>query len=186
MVEDRISATKVARRSRAFTANFPLLFGGLVLLVMIWTGLAYHLQQTREGETVQARRDVTNLSVALAEQVSRLVEETDQILRLMQENYARDPERFDLREWVTQAVALRPVANQIAIFDEHGDLVSSQTGAMPGEKINIADRDQFTFLAEHPAAGLYVGRTNVGRIRHVRVFTLTRRLVVSQFEILRS
>ena len=179
MTRRHVAAVAAARAAcRWLAANRSLLLGGCALLVLIWTGLAYHLSQTREAETSQARRDVTNISVALAEQVARLVDETDQILRLMQEDFARDPQRFDLKVWIARSASLRPMADQLAIFDEHGDLTASETQSAPGTaKVNIADRDQFRFLAAHPQAGLSVGRTVIGRIMHARVFNLARRLV---------
>ena len=126
---------------------------------------------------VQARRDVLNLSIALAEQVSRLIEGVDQVMRLIEADYADDPKAFDFATWSKRATMLAESARQIAIFDENGDLVATRD-AVPSalSKTNVADRPYFRVLADNPDAGLYVGRTVRGRLMDTFTFNLARRL----------
>ncbi|WP_375466065.1 PAS domain S-box protein [uncultured Methylobacterium sp.] len=151
--------------------------GGLIVLALLWSGLLFHLEQRRASEMVQAKRDVTNLSVALAEQVSRLVEGIDQIMRLIQSDFTDDPKAFDFATWSKRTTMLDASARQIAIFDENGDLVVSRTPPRPGApRVNVADRDYFRQLSEHPEAGLYINRTVQGRVKGGWSITLARRL----------
>ena len=151
--------------------------GGLVFLALVWLGLLFHLDQRRAGEVVQARRDVLNLSIALAEQVSRMIEGVDQVMRLIEADYADDPKAFDFATWSKRATMLAESARQIAIFDENGDLVATRD-AVPSalSKTNVADRPYFRTLADNPDAGLYVGRTIRGRLMDTFTFNLARRL----------
>ncbi|MCJ2040113.1 PAS domain S-box protein [Methylobacterium sp. J-059] len=151
--------------------------GGLVFLALVWLGLLFHLEQRREGEMLQARRDVLNLSIALAEQVSRLIEGVDQVMRLIEADYADDPETFDFARWSKRATMLAESARQIAIFDANGDLVATRD-AVPSalSRTNVADRPYFRSLADNPEAGLYVGRTIRGRLMDTFTFNLARRL----------
>ena len=151
--------------------------GGFVFLALVWLGLLFHLDQRRQGEVLQARRDVLNLSIALAEQVSRLIEGVDQVMRLIEADYADDPKTFDFATWSKRATMLAESARQIAIFDEHGDLVATRD-AVPSSlgKTNVADRPYFRSLADHPDSGLYVGRTIRGRLMDTWTFNLARRL----------
>ncbi|WP_375455863.1 PAS domain S-box protein [uncultured Methylobacterium sp.] len=151
--------------------------GGLVFLALVWSGLLFHMDRRREGEIAQARRDVTNLSVALAEQVSRMIEGIDQIMRLIQGDFADNPKTFDFATWSKRATMLEASANQIAIFDERGDLVVARTPPRPGApRVNVADRDYFRHLSEHPEAGLYLNRVIQGRVQGAWSFNLARRL----------
>jgi PAS domain S-box-containing protein len=151
--------------------------GCVILVALLWGSLFYHIHALRETETAQARRDTVNLATALAGQVSRLVAGTDQVMRLIQDDFRRDSSHFDGHAWLARTTGLAPLARQIAIFDENGDLVALQTqptGAPP--RVNIADRDYFVFLATHPDAGLHIGRTLRGRIQHIMVIQISRRL----------
>ncbi len=162
---------------RRLAADLPLLLCGIALLGLLWTGLAYHLVQTRGSAVAQAQRDVTNLSTALAQQVSRLLDEADQTLRLTQEDYARDPQHFDAKVSIARSASVHPMATLIAIFDEHGDLVAADAKVAPDAvKVNVADRPYFKFLTTHPDAGPYIGRVIVGRIQHSVSFPVARRL----------
>ena len=151
--------------------------GGMVFLALVWIGLLFHLEQRRQGEVVQARRDVLNLSIALAEQVSRLIEGVDQVMRLIEADYTDDPKAFEFATWSKRATMLAESARQVAIFDENGALVAARD-AVPSafSKANVADRPYFRQLADHPDAGLYVGRTVRGRLMDTWSFNLARRL----------
>ncbi|MER2265304.1 ATP-binding protein [Methylobacterium oxalidis] len=155
------------------------LAGGLLVIALVWIRVCMHLNYSYEIELEQGRRDVANLSVALAEQVSRLIEGADQVMRLVQADFAEDPDKFDFATWMKRSTSLKEAAVQIAIFDERGDLVASRNpnpdpnAARP----NVSDRAYFRFLADHPEAGLYVDRTLLGRINARWAFQLARRLV---------
>ncbi len=146
-------------------------------VALLWASAFYHLYRVREGEMVQARRDAANLSVALAEQVCRLVAGADQIMRLMQDDFRHDPARFDFAAWLSRVTSLHVVANQIALLDADGTVVAART-SLPSRAapVNAADRAYFTYLATHRDTDLYIGRTVTGRIVNERQFQLARRL----------
>ncbi len=153
-----------------------LIVGAVLAVSLLWSLLAYHLSEKRTADLAQAKRDATNITIALAEQVSRLIESVDQLLRMMQVDHDRDPSHFSLAGWIARSESLRAVANQVASFDEHGDLVEAMRAPPPGRRINIADRPAFTYLASHPDAGLYIGRTYRSRLQQAMVIPLVRRL----------
>ncbi len=165
---------------RPGSAVLPTLFllaAAAVCLVLLWASASYHLHRMRDGEMDQARHDATNLSVALAEQVSRLVAGADQIMRLMQADFRRDPTRFDFPAWLSRATSLHVVVNQIALMDHDGNVVAARTPPPAGTgPINVADRAYFAYLSTHGEADLYVGRTVTGRYVNERQFQLARRL----------
>ncbi len=145
--------------------------------MLLWISILYHLHQVRESALGQARRDVTNLSTALAAQVSRVIDSVDQVMELMQDDFHRDPDHFSFDAWASRISALHLISTQIVTFDQKGDFVASQIKRVPGAPtVNVADRAYFSFLAAHPEAGLFVDRTVLGRVRAVRNFQLARRL----------
>lgn len=176
-VPDRRKAGMMPNRLVGRMPQALVAAGGAVFLALIWIGLLFHLEQRRQGEVVQARRDVLNLSIALAEQVSRLIEGVDQVMRLIGADYTDDPKAFEFATWSKRATMLAESARQVAIFDEHGDLVAARD-AVPSafRKANVSDRPYFRQLADHPDAGLYVGRTVRGRLMDTWSFNLARRL----------
>ncbi len=154
-----------------------LVVGGSLLVALLWISLFYHLHQVRESALGQARRDATNLSIALASQVSRVMDGINQVMQLMQEDFRRDPGRFDLDAWTSRVAALHLMSSQIATFDQKGDLLASQMKPASGvSAVNIADRSYFTYLASHPDAGLLVDRTLLSRLRNRRMLQIARRL----------
>ena len=166
----------VPRRSGGWFACC-LILGVAACVAIFWGSAFYHLHRVRQDELAQARRDATNLSVALAEQVSRLLTGADQVMQLMQDDYRRDPRRFDFAAWLARATSLRGVANQVAMFDARGDLIAARSPVPPGAApVNVADRAYFAHLATHRDAGLYVGRTLPGRITNGPKFPIARRL----------
>ncbi len=168
---DHLPRQPIARRGPLFLPVCALLAASL-----LWLPMLYHLQQKRAGDLAQARRDATNMSIALAEQVSRLIEGADQMLQLMQADFARDPQRFDLDGWVKRSGSLRAIANQIAVFDAQGDLVLSMRADVAGKRVNVADRPAFAHFKSHADAGLFVGTTYPSRIQRAMVLPLVRRL----------
>ena len=155
----------------------PLLtfVAAVVVLAFLWLSLGHHLRQKRQDDLAQARRDVSNIAVALAEQVSRLFTGADQVMRLMQADYRRDPAQFDLAAWVARSTSLAPIAKAVNLFDEHGVLVvSSRPDKRPGSA-RIDDRAEFIALARGDR-GLVVGRTYPGRVSPGMVLPLFRRL----------
>ena len=171
--------THLRRLLRTGKTQVLPLAGGLLVVALLWTGAFLHLRHSHEIELGQGQRDVANLSVALAEQVSRLIEGADQVMRLVQAEFTADPDTFDFARWMKRTTSLEESAVQIAIFDERGDLVVSRN-PNPGRNLvrpNVRDRAYFRSLADHPEAGLYVDRTLLGRINARWAFQLARRLV---------
>ena len=151
--------------------------GCLAFLALVWAAILFHLDSRRNTELSQARRDVTNLSIALAEQVSRLVENADQVMRLIQEDFHDDPATFDFAVWLKRATSLADSTKQLAIFDANGNLTAARQLPSPSDPhVNIADRPYFKALAERPDAGLTLERTLRGRVAEAWVFLLARRL----------
>ena len=134
--------------------------GAVAALLVLWAPLLHHLQQKRSDDLAQARRDVTNISAALAEQVARLIVGADQVARLMQDDFRRDAAAFDLASWVARANSLGEVTKAINVFDERGKLVASSVPRRPGVVApDISDRAEFKSIASRADAGLVVGRT---------------------------
>ena len=154
-----------------------VLIGGLAVILLLWAGVSYHLRFRQDTVREGAHRDVRNLSIALEQQVERLLVSVDQTMRFMQDDLARDPERFDVGRWMTRSTALEGVASQIAMFDTTGALVASRTPLPPGAApINVRDRAYFRALSGAADPGLYVDRTFRGRITGRYALQLARRL----------
>lgn len=168
---------QVQQRSAGRWLQVLVAVGCLAFLTLVWAAILFHLDTRRNTELSQARRDVTNLSIALAEQVSRLIENADQVMRLIQEDFHADPATFDFAVWVKRATSLTASTKQIAMFDADGDLVAARRPpSRSAARVNVRDRPFFKAHAERADVGLYVERTIHGRVADSRVFLLARRL----------
>jgi PAS domain S-box-containing protein len=169
----RLSLRLQSRLGQAFS-----LVGGLLFVGVVWALVFYHLQHARTETIHQAEGDAINLSVAMSEQVARLVEGADSVMRMIGTAYAADPKAFDFAQWAAAATGLHDAAMQVSLFDASGDLLAmrSRNGStLP--KVNVADRAYFKALSSAPGAGLYVGRTLKARMTGGGyAFQLARRL----------
>lgn len=109
----------------------------------------------------QSRRDLLSL---------------DQILRLLQYNWQRDPAAFDLATRAAQIVVLNDLSFQIFIADEQGTVRASTRPAIVGTA--ISQRDYFRHEASLPSddGRMYVGALTRGQVTRQWQLNLARRL----------
>ncbi|GJD95196.1 PAS domain S-box protein [Methylobacterium iners] len=166
-----------APRGRGRRLQACVVGAGLILVALLWAGLLYHLHLRSETIRQQSHHDVRNLSVAMEQQVERLLVNVDQVMRFIQDDFRRDNEMFDPAAWIRRAASIGAVANQVSMYDAEGELIASKTPLAPGmPRFNIRDRDYFRALSAEPEIGLYVDRTLKGRITGRYVLQLARRL----------
>ena len=164
--------TMVAERGPQAIASLAT----VMILVLLWHAVLGHLAERREEAIGEARRDVGNISVLVSDHVSRLFGNADQILRLMQADYADDPAKFDFDTWTRLTVAMDPSILQMAWIDTAGNLVAAKVPPPAETTVNIADRPYFKALAGGSDPGLVIGRTMRGRVTHRDVLQVARRI----------
>ena len=67
----------------------------VVVLTLLWGGLALYLQYDRAQSIENAHRNAENLSRAFAEHITSILRSIDQTLRAMVSDYEQSPATFD-------------------------------------------------------------------------------------------
>ncbi len=81
---------------------------GLVVIAIIWGGIYLLSSEQRQLAYEDALRQGSNLARVLEEYIRRVVQESDNALLALRQDYQHSPENFDLAAWV----ALHTVAQQ--------------------------------------------------------------------------
>jgi PAS domain S-box-containing protein len=158
--------TFAARTSSLLHSSRGLSLVGFMisLVILIAAGLAIH--DLRAEAVDGTLKEISHLSIALAEQGSRSIQAVDLVLQETQERIRAKaiatPAEFDsmLRTESTQrflADRLKqlPQANTVSIVNAEGMLINSSRG-WPTPVIDVADRDYFVHLRDHDDADMFI------------------------------
>jgi len=144
--------------------NLRIIGGILALLTLLGAGLA--IWDTHHRTIEDARSDMRDLGLVLAEQATRYVQVIDQLLREMQlrshDLGIRTPEEFRLRlagedtyQFLTERLKNLPQAHATGLFGADGVMVNTSR-ATPIPNFSVADRDYFLDLRDHAGGGVFV------------------------------
>jgi two-component system cell cycle sensor histidine kinase PleC len=177
-------ATPTARR--AVTGYHVLwLVWALIIGTVTGTGCAA-IDFLRDNALDNARHDMTNLGVVLAEQTARTIQSVDLVLRDIQSRAAdlgiQTPEEF--RQHMSRDSAHRmlaeylrnlPQAEKIAVIDANGLLLNWSNDA-PHPQLDLSDRDYFRSLRDHDQPALSISGPKLGRISGRWIMLIARRI----------
>jgi hypothetical protein len=75
---------------------------GVVMIAVIWSGVVLLASQEHERAHEDAVRQGSNLTRVLEEYVQRIVQQSDNVLLALRRDYQRDPEHFDMGNWMAR------------------------------------------------------------------------------------
>src|SRR4051794_13615250 len=131
----------------------------LLALALFWAALLTYLNQVEIAAADQAERDVTNLTLAVEEQVKRTILGLDQVMLFADAKFAQLPSTADLKHWAEYIPYLTGVSVQIAVANLQGDIVASTVPWPLGAgTLSIADREHFRVQVERADVGLFISR----------------------------
>src|SRR3954463_5686818 len=149
----------------------------LLILGLFWATLLTYLNQVETTAADQAQRDVSNLTLAVEEQVKRTILGLDQVLLFADLEFQQLPNDADLERWAAHIPHLTGISVRLAVADTEGNIVAPTTPGRPdGKPLNIADREHFHIQLERADAGLVIGRSILGRVTGRWVIPLSRRI----------
>jgi PAS domain S-box-containing protein len=147
----------------------------VVVAAVIWAAIAYHIREERQTAIAGAEKDVTNLALAVDENLSRLIESADQMLRALRGEYLAAGLTPSVTDLIEKLCADNPLLLTLGIVDATGNLIAiNRTTA--GGPVNVVDRPHFRV---HLAGGedfLYVSEPVIGRALGRPSIFLTRRI----------
>src|SRR5215210_3686135 len=149
----------------------------LLVLGLCWATLLTYLNQVEITAADQAQRDVSNLTLAVEEQVKRTILGLDQVMLFADLEFEQLPNDADLERWAAHIPYLNGVYARLAVADTKGNIVASTAPARPVTGwLNIAGREHFRIQMERADAGLVIGRPILGRVSGHWVIPLSRRI----------
>lgn len=146
---------------------------GVLVLAVLWLGLALDLGRERARVLAQAEADTANLARAFQEHIQRTVAGLDQTLLYMKAAYEEDPKNFNLGNMVARSSILRNVSFQMARIDSNGMLADSTVAGFT--PVDLSDREHFQ-VHKTPNDRLFVSKPVLGRASGKWSIQLTRRL----------
>ncbi|MBV8653112.1 MAG: PAS domain S-box protein, partial [Alphaproteobacteria bacterium] len=132
------------------------------LLVLLWCGLLFEARHDRQIALGQARKDTSNLVVAFREHIGRTLSAIDQIMLVIKDEYHRDPEHYQLPDWLESSPLLAGMAVQTSIIGPDGFLRQTDLAGSE-DHIDLSDRRHFRYHLDPAAPQPYISTPVVGR-----------------------
>jgi diguanylate cyclase (GGDEF)-like protein/PAS domain S-box-containing protein len=148
---------------------------GLVVIAIIWGGIYLLSGEQRHLAHEDALRQGSNLARVLEEYIRRVVQESDNALLALRQDYQHSPENFDLGAWVALTQSHNKLTEHFGISDAKGFVILSSHGPVRTQ-IYVADRRPFMFQRDSTADELYISDPLIGLVSRRLTIEFTRRL----------
>ncbi len=144
-------------------------------LVLVWLAIATQLAQERVFSEQAGIENGANLARGFGENVERMIDGADQLLKVLRNTRARDPDHFDLPKLVPANDLLNGLTLQIAMTDRNGIVVGSNLPV--NGRIDLSDREHIAVHKKSMNDALFVSRPVLGRVSNKWSIQFTRKLV---------
>ena len=148
---------------------------GLVAIAIIWVGIYLLSSEQRQLAYQDALRQGSNLARVLEEYIRRVVQESDNALLALRQDYQRDPQNFDLPAWVAHTQSRNNLTAHFGITDAKGFVILSSHGPLR-TPLDVADRRPFTFQRDSTGDHLFISAPLIGQVSRRLTIEFTRRL----------
>jgi signal transduction histidine kinase len=172
---ERATTPSQNRAVRRF-GRAAIIVAALVLVALAWAGARDAIRAHRGEARARVQAEVLATTQSIAEQLRRELLALDQTLRILEYEWQRNPDHFDLAARADQAVVLSDVSLQLFIADSHGIVQSSSRSAIIGT--DVGNRDYFRHEASLAADDnkMFVGELTQGQVTKLWQINLVRRL----------
>jgi diguanylate cyclase (GGDEF)-like protein len=148
---------------------------GCLVIMLLWGVIVTRLAVERETVAHDALAEAAILSAALEQHTIKAIRQVDQITRFVKYEYEKAPASFDLTQAVDTGVVPSDTLVEVALIDEHGQLLSSTSSAHPAP-LDLSDREHFTVHQRDSKDFLFISKPVLGRVSHHWTLQVTRRL----------
>jgi signal transduction histidine kinase len=147
-----------------------------MLIALAWIGARDAIRAHRSEALGRVQTEVLERALAFEEDLHRELLSLDQTLRILEYEWQRDSQHFDLAERAKQAVVISEVSLHIFIADATGRVQFSTRPAIVGT--DVSNRDYFRYEASLPADNgkMFVGELTQGQVTRLWQINLVRRL----------
>ncbi len=153
-----------------------IIVAALVLVALAWVGARDAIRAHRSEARARVQAETLAAAQSIEERLRRELLSLDQTLRILEYEWQRDPDHFDLAARSGQAVVLSDVSLQLFIADSDGFVRSSSRPTIIGT--NVDNRDYFRHEASLAADDdkMFVGELTQGQVTKLWQINLARRL----------
>ena len=148
---------------------------GLVVIAIIWGGIYLLSSEQRQLADQDAVRQGSNLARVLEEYIRRVVQESDNALLALRQDYQHNPQSFDLTAWIARTQSHNNLTAHFGITDAKGLVILSSHGPVRAS-LSVADRRPFTFQRDSAADELFISAPLIGQASRRLTIEFTRRL----------
>ncbi len=131
-------------------------------LVLLWVSIASHLIQEREQNERAGMDNAANLARGFGENVERMIDGADQLLKVLRNTRAHDPEAFDLAKLVPANDILNGLTLQIAMTDRDGIMTASNLPLVG--RVDLSDREHIKVHFDTAKDELFISKPVLGRV----------------------
>jgi signal transduction histidine kinase/CheY-like chemotaxis protein len=161
----------IRRLSRA-----AIIIAALLLVALTWIGARDAIRAHRTEVRARVQAEILAKALTLEDQLRRELLSLEQTLRILEYEWQRDPQHFDLAARASQVVVINDVSLQLFISDAQGIVRSSSRPAILGT--DISKRDYFIHEASLPTdeGKMFMGELTQGQVTRLWQINLARRL----------
>lgn len=168
----RFNILPVSFRRIAWSHSIGL---GVLMLVMLWSGIGAKYIGDRANDLDGSKRDMQNFALLFEENVLRSIGEMDKALLYLRRTIEMTGNRPDFQNIVGTSDILSELIVQVAIIDAQGIMRASNIGPQPAPATDLSDREHFRFHVGNVKDELYISKPLVGRASRKWSVQLTRR-----------
>ncbi|BBK37539.1 hypothetical protein STAQ_26170 [Allostella sp. ATCC 35155] len=163
------------RGQRTLAVRATILAIGVLLLCFMWVYVLFQSRAEREQAIAGAVRDTANLAIAFEEQTQRTIGAVEQALELLQAEYERAPQSFDVRDAFERIRSLRDITFQLSLIGPDGTMRASSLDDWP-RNLDLSDREHFRVHVGSDSRSVFISAPLIGRASGRASINISRRL----------
>ena len=149
---------------------------GAILIALVWISAHLFFENERLSAEQAAIQNSENLAGAFDEHLSRSIWEIDRSLQIARTRYLRNPEAFELYEWLKATPLFPDEVVQVSVIDRDGFVKLSSLDPKNFAGIDLRDREHFQFHAHAQRDELFISKPIIGRTSGKWSVQLARRI----------
>jgi diguanylate cyclase (GGDEF)-like protein len=152
---------------------------GVVIIAMLWSGVALKYFDDVQNDRKDAERSNRNFAMVFEENVLRSIGEIDKALLYMRKSIETRKDTTDLATIVYTTDVLSEIIVQVAIIDRNGMMRASNVGPRPSPQLDLSDREHYRVHIDSTSDRLFMSKPVVGRASGKWSVQFTRRFLNS-------
>jgi PAS domain-containing protein len=137
---------------------------GMVIIAMLWAGLAVKYAGDVEEDRREAQRTNRNFAMVFEENVLRSIGEIDKALLYLRRTIETRQGSIDFATIANTTDVLSEIIVQVAIIDADGILRASNAGPQPTPAVDLSDREHYKVHVGTNEDRLFISAPVVGRV----------------------